>query len=194
MDNKDESSNSFIKFIITILIFTSLSAVAGIIWSSVHVEGSFESWKSLKSPLEKVSQLLNTDGEKIWVKTENNNTYYANYDCHKNDCWIKTGSLPNEDDMAYYSKEKGKQCNDFGFYPVSPPKNSIECMSINYDAAEIVTHYALTDDGTVWVWSHSFGGITDIEPEKCFIGICSGPIGLILGILVATFFYRKRNI
>ena len=194
MGNKEESSKLTTKIIITILTLASLSFVAGIIWSSVHVEGSFESWRSLKSPPEKAVHLLNTDGNNIWVETENKSIYYTNYDCHKDGCWIKTDSLPNEDDMSYYSKENGEECNNLGFYPVSQPENSIECISIHYDAVDIVTHYVLMDDGTIWVWSHSFGGITDVEPEKCFIGICSGPIGLILGLLVAILLYRKKKV
>jgi hypothetical protein len=195
MSNQNvKSASSIVKFVSIVFIFTSLIFVFGLVGASRHVEGSFESWISLKSLPEKVVHLLNTDGEKVWVGTENSNVYYTNYDCHKPECWVKTDSLPNEDEMAYYSKEKGKECNNFGFYPVSQPKNSIECMSINYDAADSVAHYALINDGTVWVWSHSFGGITDIEPEKFLISICSVPIGLIFGLLVAMLLYRKRNV
>lgn len=177
-------------FILLLLVLPIISAFGVAYYSLLDISGRFKPWQSLGGPPERALRIIGLCYASVCVETENNAKYFH---CLNNkNCWTKT-DLPDED-IIPFSAKLYNPCQ-FEFEVPSPPADTIQIAGAKAceSGGDGQTYYALQEDGTVWVWSHTIPDMASLAAlGALWLGLQIGiVIDAILVILVLAIRDRR---
>jgi hypothetical protein len=174
------------KIVLTIIAFTVLGFVVGLVVQSPIVEtisdGAFTRWRDLGSPPERITDLLGigqySAEDVVYVETETGNVFRC--------CPQEIGEWEKTEPTQYMY---GQTCGSLPPKTSPPPRLVKACVEVAaFEWATDRKQFALLDDGTVWTW-HQHVGLDTLLNIVCV----SSLIGGVLGLLVVWRNERKKH-
>jgi hypothetical protein len=182
-----------------IFIGVCIGAIAGFLFPI----NLLQYWKRLTYFPYPVEKIINVWGDKIWVETEEGNSFVLIYPCDEKLCWRETKLPTNLFNRSGFGPSYDLQITDTcKFEHLTYPlfRRTKMCVGTNYPVADTISwiYLALTENGEIWAWQGGF-----IIPPACFffpfafaiIGIFPGlAIGSVLiGMEKLKTYYRKQK-
>jgi hypothetical protein len=187
MQQNQETKSRINNWLASLLILVSICIVSNVL-SVLLQRGAFKFWTPLPDLSSPVTQIVDADPFRVWVKTVDNKMYTAHMTC-SNDKDCHTWALVKDVDEihAIQAPNTVRETNCEGFdrqFPKNPSGKVLECIETYQPAMPegggFRTYYALMSDGTVEYWQLFEGSF--LMPFLC-VGIPSivcPPIGLLL--------------
>jgi hypothetical protein len=176
----------------------AIGIVAGQLAAPSILEGSLVRWKSIGHPEGVISRILAADSQGLYVEMADGLVYQGFLlDCRNRlePCWKhSTSDTLNRDPHS----KIGAMCSSNFQQMRMPPLPMIQCAS-SYGIIGVEfyqeAHYALLEDGNIWVWQHSSGRMS-LETLvsyslRCPVIPCSGAL---LGLAVALGLHRLSSV
>ena len=187
MQQNQETRSRINNWLVSSLILVSICIVSNVL-SVLLQRGAFKFWRPLPSLSSPVTQIIDADPFRVWVRTADNQMYTAHMtcsndkDCHKWALVIDADAINSV--QAPYTIRKAN-CEGFSRqFPKNPPGKIIECIETYQpgmpEGGGFRTYYALRSDGTVEYWQLFEGSFF---MPYLYLGIPSivcPPIGLLL--------------
>lgn len=154
-------------------------------------EGTFVLWRQLEAPPEDVASILTSNTYIVQIETRSGEVYQAEISkCLQSagGCWEKANRT-YELEPPYW--HKGSRCRSCFQEMKEPPGRIVECGSATLPfECYREAHYALLEDGTIWVWQHAVcglgpGGVLNVG-NMLICGTTS--LGLLLGLGISVVF------
>ena len=184
-------------FAVLIVLFLLLGSYSGFnvgdALATALYEGTFVQWRQLEVPPEDVANLLTSNTYIVQIETSSGKVYQAEISkCLQTTegCWEKA-SRTYEIEPPYW--HKGSRCRSDFQAMKEPPGRVVECGSANLPfECYRETHYALFEDGTIWVWQHAVCGLGPSGILNVGNMLICGTIllGLLLGLGISVAFLK----
>ncbi len=150
------SRKAYIALLIALPIIASIGFAT---YKWLASTGQFEPWKSLGSPPEPATRIIGICYKRVCVETADHTQYFECSSIYEDeDCWKRIDL--KVDQIVPLSSERYNSC-PFEFNIPKPPADTIQLESEtscdSYGGNQ--THYALQNDGTVWMWSFNISGL-----------------------------------
>jgi hypothetical protein len=172
------------KLGIVILSFF-IGCVGGLGIAGLMDKGLFETWHSLGSPPNKGVDILDTNGDSVYVKASDGKVYICQQ-FPQDKCWEET-DWPIDIGPKYL-------CGPTDLWSVNPPSNVVDSIEISYCPfieSGVQVKYVVLTNGSIWTWRHSTSGMLSFGIYVYNIGL--GAVGgLLLGMLITTVSKTKR--
>ena len=168
--------------IIPAIIGVFLGFKAGLLYTNAYSQGRFEPWRKIAQPPGKIIKFLAAGENQLYVNTSGGIFFAPNVDAiigHvSKQSWVKVDEVSHPPTCYLFY-------NDYQI--PEPPEGIIDSIQTCYDRPEMHTeyHYALLDNGQIWVWKFGTYGWGPVVPMLA-ISIS----GLILGLAVAIWLWK----
>lgn len=191
-----------------------LGACAGLLWGLVlapevayrillYLETTAEpdEWKLAGHPDQGIARLLGADAWDVYVETTGGQILVGHAHNCASRCWEETDSGKIvRDGGAGREILLGTGCSSrFEQIPM-PPYPVVQCASVQTSiAVEFYgeAHYALLEDGNLWLWDHGAGRMSDEGMRSLqarLLGLCCSPLaGFAAGIGIVALFLRLHR-
>jgi hypothetical protein len=177
----------FVVVIVVLLPITGayFGFTVGRLWAEAQNEGARANWQFLGSPPGSISRVVGADMESVYVEVASGQVYRGARECGggASGCWEIATEIRQEPYFAISSR-----CDTHFTMMEDPPAEVVQCASVvtggpseNWEA-----HYALLEDGNIWVWHYVMWNLEFPLLQVGFIVPCVGMVvGALGGICVA---------